>query len=295
MTQLTFSELDWRGLSPKLWKGFAPPVGGQFQSTASGNPAMGFFDDFIAYTGGVSNDGTTDIGIPPYYALSTTGTATLLPVDTTLDTSTAAQKLATHLGAVQFLVSSDNDEAALAYGGTASEAMFKLDPAYGFGDLCFEARFLSDILLADDWAWFIGLIEAGGQAAAQCFDVDQDPAGTDDHLGFIKLMADTTGVDTYCITQGGAVDKGTVDIHTNVASQYVKLGFKWESASHKVKFFVNGVEKTSFMINGKTVTAGTFPDDNFMTPIVCVVTDQATDMTGKLDWWACAQYLNTVV
>ena len=295
MTQLTYSELDWRGLSPKLWKGFAPPVGGQFQSTASGNPAMGFYDDFIGYTGGVNLDGTTDIGVPPYYVLSTTGTATVLPVDTTLDTSTAAQKLATHLGAVQLLVSSDNDEAALAYGGTASEAMFKLDPAYGFGDLVFECRILDNIITADDLSWFVGLIEAGGQAAAQCFDVDQDPAGTDDQLGFIKLMADSTGVDTYCITQGGASNLGTVDIHTCVASQYVKLGFKYESASHKVKFFVNGAEQTAWEINGKTATAGTFPDDTFMTPIVCVATDQATDMTVNMDWWACAQYLNAVV
>jgi hypothetical protein len=39
----------------------------------------------------------------------------------------------------------------------------------------------------------------------------------------------------------------------------------------------------------RSQTAGTFPDDEFMTPIVAVVTDQATDMVGYLDWWACAQ------
>jgi hypothetical protein len=261
-------------------------VGGQFTSTVSGNPAFGFYDDFLNY-GGTSLD-------QGYYILGT-GTGTCLPADTNLDTSTAAQKLATGLGLVNFLVTADNDEAIMAWGGSASGADFKLDPAYGFGDLVFEARWLSDILLVDDWAWFIGLIEAGGQATAQCFDVNQDPAGTDDHLGFIKLMADTTGVDTYCITQGGASNLGTADIHTNVASQYVKLGFRYECASHKVKFFINGVEKTAWEIDGKSATAGTFPDDTFMTPIVCVVTDQATDMTGKLDWWACAQSLHSVV
>ena len=294
MTHLTFSELDWRGLSPKLWKGFAPPSGGQFQSTASVNPAMGFFDDFIGFTGGVNLDGTTDLAVGPYNIL-TTADATVLPVDTTLDTSTAAQKLATHLGAVQFLVATDNDEAIMAYGGTASEAMFKLDPALGFGDLVFECRVMDNIIVVDDLAWFVGLIEAGGQAAAQCFDVNQDPAGTDDQLGFNKLMADASGVDSYCITQGGASDLGTADIHTMVASQYVKLGFKWESATDKVKFFVNGVEQKTWEINGLTATAGTFPDDVFMTPIFCLVTDQASDMTAKMDWWACAQYLTTVV
>lgn len=290
---LTFSELDWRGLSPKLWKGFAPPVGGQFQSTASGNPAFGFFDDFLAYTGGVNLDGTTDIGVPPYYVLST-GDGTVLPLDTTYDSSTAAQKLATHLGAVQFLVTTDNDEAGLAYGGTASEAPFKLDASVGYGDLVFECRVLSNILLTADWAWYIGLIESGGQATTKCLDAAQAPASTHDQLGFMKLLAGTTAVDSYCKNQATA-DQGTAAVHTNVASQYVKLGFKWSSVVDRVSFFVNGVEQTSHAIDKRAVTsalADCFPDDNYMTPIVCIGTDQATDMTLNLDWWACAQYLN---
>lgn len=280
---LGFSELDWRGLSPKLWSGFAPPVGGKFKSTASGNPAFGFFDDFLGF-GGTSLD-------QGYYIVET-GSGTVTRADTTYDSSTAAQKLATGLGIVQFLATVDNDEAILAWGGSASEAMHKLDHSKGFGDLVFECRVLSDILLANDWAWYIGLIEGGGQATTKCFDNAQDPAETHDHLGFIKLMADTTGVDTYCFTQGGASNQGSTDIHTNVASEYVKLGFKWESLTNLVKFFVDGVEKTSFQINGSTVTSGTFPDDEFMTPIIAVVTDQATDMTLDADWWACAQMIN---
>ena len=278
---LTFEELDWRGLSPDLWGRFAPPAGGRFQSTASGNPAFGFFDDFLDF------DGRSDLS-QGYYILGT-GDGSVLRSDTNLDSSSAAQKLATGLGIAEFLATTDNDEALLAWGNSASGADFKLDHSIGFGDLVFECRFLSDILLTADWAWFIGLIEAGGQATAQCFDVNQDPAGTDDQLGFIKLMADTTGVDTYCITQGGANNLGTVDIHTNVASQYVKLGFRWESLTNIVYCYVNGVEQASFRIKGSAADAGDFPDDTFMTPIVCVVTDQATDMTGKLDWWACAQ------
>ncbi len=294
MTMLTYEKLDWRGLSPSLWSGFAPPVGGQFHNTASGNPAFGFFDDFVGYTGGVSLDGTTDIGVPPYYVLST-GDGTVLPIDTNLDTSTAAQKLATHLGAVQFLTTTDDDEAAIAYGGSASEAAFKLDSSLGFGDLVFECRVRDNIIVVDDLAWYVGLIEGGGQATAQCFDVNQDPAGTMDHLGFIKLMATADGVDSYCITQGGANDLGGDDIHTMVTAQYVKLGFKWESLTNIVHFYVNGVEQSSYRIRGSTATAGDFPDDEFMTPIFCLVSDQASDMTAKLDWWACAQYQHAVV
>ena len=280
---LGFEELDWRGLSPKLWSGFAPPSGGQFKSTASGNPAFGLYDDFLGF-GGTSLD-------QGYYILGT-GTGTVTPYDTDYDSSTAAQKLATALGAAKFLATSDNDEAVLAWGASASEAAFKLDSSVGYGDLCFEARFLSDILLANDWAWFIGLIEGGGQATTKCFDVDQDPAGTHDQLGFIKLMADTTGVDTYCITVGGASDEGSDDIHTNVASEYVKLGFRWSARQNLVKFYVNGVEKKDYELKVSDITSGNFPDDEYMTPIIAVVTDQTDDMTGKCDWWACAQMLS---
>ena len=280
---VTFSELDWRGLSPQLWTGFAPPVGGQFRSTASGNPAFGLFDDFLGF-GGTSLD-------QGYYILGT-GTGTVLPTDTDYDSSTAAQKKATALGAAQFLVTTDNDEAILAWGASTSEAAFKLDPSVGYGDLCFEARFLSNILAVDDWAWFIGLIEGGGQATTKCFDANQDPAETHDQLGFIKLMAENTGVDTYCITQGGASDEGSDDIHTNVSSEYVKLGFRSVARENRIKFYVNGVEKKDYELKVSDITSGNFPDDEYMTPIVAVVTDQATDMTGNLDWWACAQELH---
>ena len=288
MTQLTFSELDWRGLSPKLWKGFAPPVGGAFHSSVSGNPAFGFYDDFLGHSGVTGTGG--------YYTLGT-GTGTVLSAVSNYDTSTAAQKLATGLGVVNLLATANNDEGLLAWGGSTVSAPFKLDSSVGYGDLVFEARVLSDILLADAWAWFIGLIETGGQVTAKCFDVNQDPASTHDQLGFLKLMAGTTAVGTYCKNQATA-DQGTAAIHTNVASQYVKLGMKWDSAADKVSFWANGVEQSSWALDKKTLTAALadcFPDDNYMTPIMCVVTDQATPMTMKADWWACAQYLNAVV
>lgn len=284
MTQLTFSELDWRGLSPKLWGGFAPPVGGKFQSTASGNPAFGFFDDFMDYHGTSLYDG--------YFTLGT-GTGTVLRTASNLDTSTAAQKLATGLGIVNMLATADNDEGIIAW-GNGLDAPFKLDNAYGFGDLCFECRVLFDILLASDFCFYIGLAELGAQATTKLFGGAQAVDATYDKLGFNHLLADSTGINTV-YEVGGQTAGGTDDIHTTVASQYVKLGFKWDSVLNRVKFFVNGVEQTSYEVNGRTVTAGTFPDDNFMTPMAMIGTDQATDMTAKLDWWACAQYIHPVV
>lgn len=281
---LGYDELDWRGLSPRLWSRFALPEGGGFHHTASGNPAFGFFDDFLGF-GGTSLD-------QGYYIIGT-GTGTVLPFDTDYDSSSAAQKLATGLGIARFLATADDDEALIAWGASASEAAFKLDSSVGYGDLVFECRILSDILLTNDWAWFAGLIEGGGQATVSCFTNAQAPASTHDQLGFLKLLAGTTAVDSYCKNQATA-DQGLAAIHTNVASEYVKLGFRWDSAKNVVKFYVDGVEQTSHQLNVATITAAladSFPDDNYMTPIICVVTDQATDMTAKLDWWACAQAL----
>lgn len=277
--QTSFVELDTRGLSGQVWKGFSPPEGGIISGTTSGNPAIGMFDDFMNFSGTSLYDG--------YFTLGT-GSGTVLRTATNYDTSTAAQKLATGMGIVNLLATADDDEAIMAW-GNGLDAPFKM--ASGYGDLAFECRILSDILLANDWAFFVGLAELGAQATVKLFDTDQDPAGTHDQLGFIKLMASSTSVDTYCNTQGGASDKGTTGIHTNVASQYVKLGFRFESTSGLVRFYVNGVEKDSYRLDISALTAGTFPDDEFMTPMIAVVTDQATDMTAKLDWWACAQML----
>lgn len=278
---LTWSELDWRGLSPNVWSRFAPPVGGSFQSTASGNPAFGFFDDFLDYHGTSLYDG--------YFTLGT-GTGTVLRTASNLDTSTAAQKLATGLGVVNLLATADDDEAVIAW-GNGLDAPFKLDPAYGFGDLCFECRVLQDILLVDDFAFFVGLAELGAQANTKLFDAGQDPAETHDQIGFNHLMADSTGINSYYVAQGQTAG-GTDDIHTSVASQYVKLGFRYESGPKLVRFYVNGVENASHRLDIRSLTSGTFPDDEFMTPMITITTDQATDMTAKLDWWACAQMLH---
>lgn len=275
---LTFSELDWRGLSPKLWSKFAPPVGGQFQSTASGNPAFGMYDDFLNYHGTSLYDG--------YFTLGT-GTGTVLRTATNYDASTAAQKLATGLGIVNMLATADNDEGIIAW-GNGLDAPFKLEATYGLGDLCFECRVLSDILLADDFAFFIGLAELGAQATTKIFDGGQDPDATYDKLGFMHLMAYTTGVASY-YEVGGQTAGGTTAVHTNVASQYVKLGMRWEAAPKILRWYVNGAEVTAHRLKVVDLTAGTFPDDNFMTPMAVIGTDQSTDMTAKLDWWACAQ------
>ena len=276
---LTFSELDWRGPSARVWKGFNPPEGGIFSSTQNGNPAIGVFDDFLSFSETTGTGG---------YNHLETGDGTVTQATSNYDDSTAAQKLATGLGVVNFLGTTDRDEALLSW-GNGIDAPFNLASTYG--DLAFECRVLFDILAVDDFAFFIGLAEIYADATAQLFDVDQAPAGTDDQLGFIKLLASSTSVDTYCITQGGASNLGSTGIHTNVASQYVKLGFRVDPYAGIVRFYVNGEEQTSYQINGKTATSGTFPDDVFMTPMAILVTDQATDMTAKLDWWACAQML----
>lgn len=284
---LSFSELDWRGLSPKLWGGFAPPVGGQFNSTQSGNPSFGFFDDFVDFTPNLAYNG--------YYIVET-GDGKVNRSTSNYDNSTAAQKLATHLGGCELFTTTDNDEAIIAWSGDAAEGQFKLDNSVGYGDLVFECRLLvaSDALVADHIALFAGITEVGGQATTKAFDGAQAAASTHDQLGFIKLLADSTGVDSYCKNQATA-DQGTVDVATLVASQFIKLGFRWDCVTDRVHYYVDGVEKTSFMIDKRVKNAALadcFPDDNYMTPIIAMAGKDAADLTVTVDWWACAQYLS---
>ena len=278
-----FDDLDARGLSASLWKGFNPPEGGVFSSTQSGNPAFGIFDDFLWKASTTLYDG---------YFMLLTGTGTYLRIASTYNPTTAALKSTTSLGTMQFLVTADNDESIMAF-GNALDAPFNL----GMGrDLAFECRMAMNSILADDYCLFIGLAELGAQATAQINDVNQDLVNTFDLLGFQHLMTDSTAING--LYQVGGQTAGTsvtntdlAALHTMVANTYFKIGFRWDAGQGILRWYVNGVEDVPARLELRNLTAGTFPDDNFMTPMIMIGTDQAPDSIAYLDWWACAQEL----
>jgi hypothetical protein len=154
----------------------------------------------------------------------------------------------------------------------------------------------SENVAADDFCLFIGLAELGAQATVKINDANQDLVNEFDLLGFQHLMTDSTAINgLYQVggqTAGTRVtNTGLAALHTLVVDTYVKLGFRWDSGQGVLRFYVNGVEDVDARLELRNLTAGTFPDDNFMTPMVMLGTDQANDSIVNLDWWACAQML----
>jgi hypothetical protein len=277
-----FEDIATRLFSPKLWRGFgAPenmnPSGSSYQSP-SGNPAFGFFDDFHTF------NATTLVG--PYANLLTAGCLAALAADTATEKGVLALSLDGNAA---------NDEAVLKWGGTLS-APFKLADK----DLCFECRLAVSAITAAKWSWAVGLGQADMITTDLLF-VDTTGALADKNfLGFNHLQAEGAAVDgaykadgqTY---QNGATKTKLDSLHTAVATEYVKLGFRYRAHPKTVEFFVNGAVPggniTPARLTATEIDAATFPNDVFLAPFI-----GAKDIAGNaaltisVDWWACAQY-----
>ena len=277
-----FEDISTRLFSPRLGRGFgAPtnmnPLGSSYQSP-SGNPAFGFFDDFHTF------NATTLVG--PYANLLTAGCLAALAADTATEKGVLALSLDGNAA---------NDEAVLKWGGTLS-APFKLADK----DLCFECRLAVSAITAAKWSWAVGLGQADMITTDLLF-VDTTGALADKNfLGFNHLQAEGAAVDgaykadgqTY---QNGATKTKLDSLHTAVATEYVKLGFRYRAHPKTVEFFVNGAVPggniTPARLTATEIDAATFPDDVFLAPFI-----GAKDIAGNaaltisVDWWACAQY-----
>lgn len=277
---LGYDELDGRGLSGRLWARFALPEGAGFPRTASGNPAHGFFDDFLWKAETSLYDG--------YFTLIT-GTGTIGRIAS--DWNPLAPTT-TGLGLLQLFGTADDDEAIIAY-GNAIDAPFKLTNR----DLVFECRLKVGSTEADDFGLFVGLGEIGAEATTKCIDASDAIDNTYDLIGFQHLKAESTPVDGMYQVGGetkvdGAVNTGLDSIAALVAGTYIKLGFRYDARPGTVRFFVDGVEDTGARLTITTIEtadADSFPDGNFMTPLAVLATPAAADETCVLDWWACAQ------
>lgn len=277
-----FEDISTRLFSPRLWRGFGSPQnlspsGSSYQSP-SGNPAFGFFDDFLTF------NATSLVG--PWMNLLTAGCTAALAADT-----------ATEKGVLALAVDGNaaNDEAVIKWGGLAS-APFYLDNH----DLAFECRLAVSAITAAKWSLGVGLGEANMIVTDGLF-VDTTGALADkNYLGFNKLNAEAGVFDgaykadgqTY---QDGATKTKLNALHTAVANTYVKLGFRYHSHPKSIEWFVNGqlagTGSAPARLTSSEIAAATFPDDAFLAPILGIK-DIAGDaaMTLNIDWVACAQY-----
>jgi len=286
MAQVTFTDLVKANQpSGTLWRGFAAPQQfgplGSTQMGHSGNPAFGFYDDFLVWSP------TTLVG--PYAMLQTT-TAWSKIADT------AANKGI--LSAV--MNSSAGDENILKWGSTLS-APFQL----GDNDLVFECSVSVTDITASKWSFFAGLAAPASIVTDQLL-VDTTGIPYDaNYVGFLKTYADAGLVDgSYKAAgetrQDGATKTKLDSLHTFVAvgTTYVKLGFRYRAHPKTVEWFVDGVRAGTnaapARLTATEIDASTFPDEaaDFMAPYVGIkdiAGDQAC--TLNVDWWACAQYL----
>lgn len=272
---LTFTELDARGLSPKLWSKFAPPIGGGFERTASGNPAIGFFDDFLWKASTSLYDG---------YFILLTGTGTTTRIATDWD---PAAPTTTGIGLFQLFNTADNDEAIIAF-GNAIDAPFKLNNA----DLCFECRLNCATIAVNQYGLFVGLAEIGSEATTEVIHSDNAIDNTYDLCGFQHLEAETTALDGMYQVGGvtkvdGAVTTKLDTIGTLAASVYIKLGMRYTHHPRKLEWFVDGEPEAS--LTKTEIEAANFPEDNFLTPTIVLASGGTDDYTTVIDWWACAQ------
>lgn len=277
----SWDETDGYQLSGRLWRNFAPPVGGGFERTQSGNPAFGVFDHFM-------NAGTTSL-YDGYIRVATGGDGgiTVAPVSSE----------ANHPGIMRLAMDTGtaNDEAALQFGAGLDVGLFKLASS----DLCFEAYMRVSAITAAKWSWFVGLATGGAAGAAitdKCFaDTTGAVYGTNSFCGFQKLLAEGGAIDGMYQKSGqtkvdGAVNTGLGTLTTAVAATWVKLGFRLQAHPKMLSFYVDGVEDVGSRLYAATLDAAAFPDDVFLTPTICVKNVAGdTAISVDLDWWACAQ------
>lgn len=274
---------DSYGRSAALWGNF--PLD-QIFALKDRNVGIGLTDDFLRVGNTSLYDG--------YLRLATGSGSTLAQLTSE----------ANAYGILRFTLDGDaaNDEVVLQHGNGLDVGPFKLANY----DLCFECRIRpnSYAIVANKNSFFVGLA-SGGPAGAGITDLlftDSGGAlyGTNSFVGFQRLYAESTALDAMYQKTGqtkvdGAVNTALNAIHTLVADEWVKLGFRYYANPKKLVFFVNGIPAIGTggpaVLGAAALDAAAFPDDVFLTPTIgCKdVAGSSTDMTYDLDWWDCAQ------
>ena len=282
-----WNELDTRLLSPKLWKGFAPPIGGVFPPTASGNPVIGLFDDFLGWgqTTPLSTSTTyfqsNGIGYLGYNDTTVVPTIPVVP--------TATPSVSENGPGVIVLQSdtTDNDIAIIQAGG-GTMMPFHVIPTK-MNELVFECRFKVSAITASCSDIFIGLAGTGACANSGVLVDDSASLASNNFIGFTRLATQAALMSFKYQRVSGA--EGTkASVLTLVADTYIKAGFRYHAARKECSIWVDGVEVTASRILA-TATAAT-PWPSLYMNFLAAINYQATAAhTLSLDWWACAQML----
>lgn len=279
------TDISTRLLSPRLWRGFgAPtnmnPLGSSYQ-TPSGNPAFGFFDDFLTFYA------TTLIG--PYLTLETGGDGGVVVEQVNCIAG------AKGIVAITMDAGTQNDEGILQW-GRGLGAPFKLADK----DLAFECRFAVSAITAGEQSLALGLGEVGMGATDALFADGGAALANKNFLGFVSLDAEGGAWDGAYKADGKTYQDGATKTKLNAlatftaaATTYKKLGFRYRAHPKTVEWYVDGVIPNSgtAKLTQAECDAATFPDDVFLAPIIGNKAGDATPSAHvtNIDWWACAQ------
>jgi hypothetical protein len=279
-----FDEISTRLFSPRVWRGIGVPtnmnpLGSSYQSP-SGNPAFGFFDDFLSFWP------TTLQG--PYLHLHTSDDSGIT-IAQVADTATVKG-----ICALTMDTGTNEDEAILQW-GCGLGAPFKLADK----DLAFESCFALSAITASKWSIGVGLGEVG-MGATDCLFVDSTGALADKNfLGFVKLYAEAGVFDGAYKADGATYQDGATKTKLNAlgtftasATTYHKLGFRYRAHPKTVEWYFDGAALSTIAparLTATEIDAATFPDDVLMAPIIGVKGTTAAAIVLNLDWWACAQ------
>lgn len=284
--QVLFDELEPRLFSPKLWKGFAPPVNGVWPATASGNPVVGLFDDFVGFgrscpaSSGLAYYNSNGIS---YKAFEDDDGSIAAAVPTTTPAVDA-----NGIGVISLTGgNTDNDDTVLQAGGGS---MMPFNVTYATAkELVFEARLKYSSIADGDTDFFIGLFGTGG-AVNNGWLADNSAAFADnDLLGFSRTLATgTSGLTLVYDRVGGTTGTHATGIHTIVADTYFKVGFRWRASRKTLDVYADGEYVTTV---AASVTAATPWPSLYMNFLAGVKYQATTQDVMYIDWWACAQEL----
>lgn len=287
--QILFEELETRLLSPKLWKGFAPPIGGSFPATASGNPVIGLFDDFLGFgklTAAASNvERYASNGIVYQAYGDDTAVETYAAVPTT---TPAVDENGPGVIAMQ-AHTTDNDISVIQ-AGAGTMMPFHVIPTR-MQELVFECRIkvssIHTTATTGETNIFIGLAGTGAAANSGVWVDDSASMASNNFLGFTRMGAMTSTMDfKYQRVSGTESQKD--DVVTLVADTYVKLGFRYHASRKECSVWVDGSEVTAARVTS-TITGATPWPSLYMTFLAANQFQATTAHVLYIDWWACAQ------
>jgi len=284
--QVLFDELDTRLLSPKLWRGFAPPIGGLFPYSASGNPVRGLFDDFTGW------GKTTPLATSTTYFQSN-GITYLGYNDTTVVDTVPAVPTTTPAvdengpGVIVMQSDTTDNDIAIIQAGCGTMMPFHVVPTRS-QELVFECRFKVSAITVSCSDIFIGLAGTGACANNGVFVDDSASMASNNFIGFTRLAAQGPLM-SFTYQRVGGTEGTEASVLTLVADDYIKAGFRYHAARKQCSVWVDGEEVTAARIT--SAETGATPWPTLFMNFCAAINYQATAAhTLSLDWWACAQF-----